>query len=207
MEDYINVSPTSGTGNRTVSVTASPNPSFSTRQTSLNVATPRGREAKSVTVEQLGVPLSIDLGLTATQHNSVIPPFMGGIAFNRSSELVGNYIRQEGTIYVPSDDGDLTNASVTLFPRVLILGSLVVDGRDMIEIEYILQRSNGSIVYENLTSLSKSGTTGNYSAYQNSSLGPFYIEDGITLSVTFYLTDASTEEKTVLKTYKLYIYK
>ena len=42
MEDYIDVSPTSGTGNRTVSVTAKPNPSFSTRQTSLNVATPRG---------------------------------------------------------------------------------------------------------------------------------------------------------------------
>lgn len=206
MEDYINVSPTSGTGNRTVSVTAKPNPSFSTRQTSLNVATPRG-EARSVTVEQLGVPFSIDLGLTATQHDPVIPPFMGGIAFNRSSELVGSYIRQGGTIYVPSDDGDLTNASVTLFPRVLILSSLVVDGRDMIEIEYILQRSNGSIVYENLTSLPKSGTTGSYSAYQNSSLDPLYIEDGITLGVTFYLTDASTEEKTVLKTYKLYIYK
>ena len=206
MEDYINVSPSSGTGNRTVSVTAKPNPSFSTRQTSLNVATPRGG-ARSVTVEQLGVPFSIDLGLTATQHDPVIPPFMGGIAFNRSSELVGSYIRQEGTIYVPSDDGDLTNASVTLFPRVLILSSLVVDGRDMIEIEYILQRSNGSIVYENLTSLPKSGTTGSYSAYQNSSLDPLYIEDGITLGVTFYLTDASTEEKTVLKTYKLYIYK
>lgn len=132
---------------------------------------------------------------------------MGGIAFNRSSELIGNYIRQEGTIYVPSDDEDLTNASVTLFPRVLILSSLVVDGRDMIEIEYILQRSNGSIVYENLTNLSKSGTTGSYSAYQNSSLDPLYVEDGITLSVTFYLTDASTEEKTVLKTYQLYIYK
>ncbi|QIN96219.1 hypothetical protein DAC15_40 [Bacteroides phage DAC15] len=163
--------------------------------------------ARSVTVEQLGVPFSIDLGLTSTQHDSVISPFMGGLAFNRSSELIGSYIRQEGTIYVPSDDGDLTNASITLFPRVLILSSLVVDGRDMVEIEYILQRSNGSIVYENLTSLPKSGTTGSYSAYQNSSLDPLYIDDGITLGVTFYLTDASTEEKTVLKTYKLYIYK
>lgn len=42
MEDYISVSPKTGTGNGTVQVTASPNPSFSTRQTSLNVATPRG---------------------------------------------------------------------------------------------------------------------------------------------------------------------
>lgn len=37
MEDYINVSPTSGTGNRTASVTANPNPKFSSRSTTLTV--------------------------------------------------------------------------------------------------------------------------------------------------------------------------
>lgn len=77
----------------------------------------------------------------------------------------------------------------------------------MIEFEYILQRSNGSIVYENLTNLPKSGTTGSYSVYRNTSLDTLYIDDGVTLGITFFLTDATTENRTVLKAYKLYIYR
>lgn len=37
MEDYINVSPTSGIGNRAVSVTPNPNPKFSSRSATLTV--------------------------------------------------------------------------------------------------------------------------------------------------------------------------
>lgn len=204
MEDYISVSPKTGTGNGTVQVTASPNPSFSTRQTSLNVATPRGG-AKSVTVEQLGVPFSIDLGLTTIQHDPVTSPFQAGISFNRETEIIGDYIRQSGTIYVPSDDGDLTNGGINLLPRLVILGSIINPSGLIPEIEYILQRSNGSIVYENITNIPHSATVGNYEVYYNGSLDTVYIEDGVTLGVTFYLSDADTS--TVLKTYKLYIYK
>ena len=180
MEDYINVSPTSGTGNRTVSVTANPNPKFSSRSTTLTVKSGGGRQSRAVTVSQLGMPFMIQMGVI----NNSVPT--GTTSYPQSGWKPNTYNNSgpdgspvvKGVFYALRqnlDESEITIEFLLLIHKDLLIGD--ADGPYEPVLNAVLGANSGKIIYEDSSAFSKDNVDqGDYAQY-SFSFGSSMIED------------------------------
>lgn len=180
MEDYINVSPTSGTGNRTVSVTANPNPKFSSRSTTLTVKSGGGWQSRAVTATQLGMPFMIQMGVV----NNVVPtgtsnyPQCGWKPDTYNNSGPDGSPVAKGVFYAMRQN--LNESEITVEFLLLIHKDLLVgdeDGPYEPVLNAVLGANSGKIVWEDSNPFSKDNVDqGDYAQY-SFSFGSSMIED------------------------------